>query len=111
MQRKGDIVRYTADELNQMHGSGQDLTDWEKVDATTEQELEASIAADPDDVHDEPDWSKAIRGLPAFDDRQPVSIDTDVLTWFKAKGAGYRERINDVLRAYIESQKAVTRQD
>jgi hypothetical protein len=57
-------VRYTAEQLDAMRRRGERRTDWAKVDATTEAELEANIAADPDDVHEAPDWSQDILGLP-----------------------------------------------
>ena len=47
-----------------MRRRGESCTDWTKVDAMTEAELDASIAADPDDVHETPDWSQAVLGLP-----------------------------------------------
>jgi uncharacterized protein (DUF4415 family) len=108
VRRRGDIVRYTAEEIDEMLRRGEDRTDWAKVDAMTEEELEASIAADPDDTHEEPDWSQAIMGLPPLPPaRKHISLrlDADVLDWFKATGKDYRARINDVLRAYVESCK------
>jgi uncharacterized protein (DUF4415 family) len=106
--RRGEIVRYTAEELEEMRRRGESRTDWAKVDAMTEEELEASIAADPDDIHEELDWSKAIKGLPPFPPAKKhvsLRIDADVLDWFKATGKGYQTRINHVLRAYVESRK------
>lgn len=47
-----------------MRANGEFRSDWDKVKRMTEAELEASIAADPDDVHEEPDWTQAIKGLP-----------------------------------------------
>ncbi|MBF0568546.1 MAG: hypothetical protein HQK95_06710 [Nitrospirae bacterium] len=47
MKKKENIVRYTAEELAAMCERGEDRTDWTKVDAMTEEELEASIAAEP----------------------------------------------------------------
>ena len=105
MTRKGDIVRYTAEELEAMRQRGEDQTDWAKVDAMTEEELEASIAADPDDVHEALDWSKAIKGLPPMKKHINIRIDGDVLDWFRGTGKGYQTRINNVLRAYLESRK------
>ena len=98
-------MRYTAEELDEMIRRGESKTDWAKVDAMTEEELEASIAADPDDVHEELDWSKAIKGLPPFKKHINIRIDEDVLDWFKATGRGYQTRMNNVLRAYVESRK------
>ncbi len=53
MQKSKGIVRYTADELDEMLRRGKDRTDWARVDALTEEELEAAID------HDEGtfDWS------------------------------------------------------
>jgi len=45
------------------------------------------------------------RGLKVVGPKELVSlrIDTDVLKWFKASGAGYQTRINAVLRAYKDA--------
>ena len=43
MQNGERIVRYTADELDEMLRRGESQTDWARVDAMTEEELEASI--------------------------------------------------------------------
>ena len=65
-------------------------TDWAKVDAMTEEELEASIAADPDDTHEELDWSKVIKGLPPLPPAKKhisLRIDADV-------AASHQSRLN-----------------
>jgi uncharacterized protein (DUF4415 family) len=105
MVRKGNLVRYTAEEIDEMIQRGEDRTDWARVDATTEAELEASIAADPDDTHEEPDWSKGFAGLPPMKRHINIRVDSDVLDWFKGTGRGYQTRMNNVLRAYVESRK------
>lgn len=77
-------------------------TDWARVDAITEEELERAIASDPDS---DPavDWSKA-----QFIVRKPkesvhLRVDPDVLAWFRKQGRGYLTRMNAVLRAYMEA--------
>jgi hypothetical protein len=42
MRRKGNFVRYTADELQKLKSE----TDWAKVDATTREEIEQQAQAD-----------------------------------------------------------------
>ena len=112
MQRNGDIVRYTAEELDEMLRRGESRTDWARVDAMTEEELEASIAADPDDVHEELDWDNAIIGLPPLGSQTPVPIDDDLIHWFKMEsGDTHQARINDVLRAYVEKRRAEIARD
>jgi uncharacterized protein (DUF4415 family) len=32
-------------------------------------------------------------------------LDAEVLDWFKAQGRGYQERINSLLRAYMEAKR------
>ena len=71
----------------------------------TEAELEASIAADPDDVHEPPDWGQAILGLPPRKEHINLRVDADVVAWFRQTGRGYQTRMNNVLRAFVESCK------
>jgi uncharacterized protein (DUF4415 family) len=75
----------------------------------TEDELEASIAADPDDVHEPIDWSRTVKGIPPRKRDIHMRIDEDVLDWFRQAGRGYQTRINDVLRAFMESRKRASR--
>jgi len=105
MKKRGDIVSYTGKELKAMIRRGESLTDWDRVKAMTEAELEASIAADPDDIHEELDWTKAIMGLPPRKKDIHIRIDSDVLYWFKQTGEGYQTRMNNVLRAFFESRQ------
>ena len=79
MTKRDDTVRFSAEQLETMRRRGESRTDWARVDAMTEAELEASIAADPDDVHEVPDWSQAIPGLPPRKEHINIRIDTDVL--------------------------------
>jgi uncharacterized protein (DUF4415 family) len=105
MAKKRDIERYSAEDLEAKRRRGESRTDWAKVDAVTENGLEASIAANPDDVHEEPDWSQAVKGLRPRKEHINIRIDADVLDWFRNKGRGYQTRINNVLRAFVESRR------
>lgn len=44
MKKKGDIARYTPEEISAMLARGESRTDWAAVKAMTAEELEASIA-------------------------------------------------------------------
>ena len=54
-------------------------------------------------------FAKAIvrKGLKSQTGRQQVILylDTDVLDWFKGLGKGYRTRISELLRAYMEAHR------
>ena len=103
---KEHIKTATIDQIRRMKGR----SDWKRVDAMTEKELEAAIAADPDSDLDV-DWSKAFWGkvedLPVFHEKEKISVrlDKDVLDWFRKYGRGYQTRLNAVLRSYVESHQ------
>jgi uncharacterized protein (DUF4415 family) len=88
MSKKNDIVRSTAKQIKGKIARGEDRTDWRKAHAVTGKKLEASILAGPDDVHGEPDWTRATIGVPVPKDHINIRIDHDVLEWFKANGKG-----------------------
>ena len=50
MRKKDNTVRYTADELAAMRQRGETRSDWAKAAAITQEEIEAQIAADPDEA-------------------------------------------------------------
>jgi uncharacterized protein (DUF4415 family) len=108
MRKKSDTVRYTAKQIKAKIARGEDRTDWRKANATTGKKLEASIRADVDDVHGEPDWTLAIMGVPAPKDHINIRIDHDVLEWFRASGRGYQTLMNNVLRAFVQSRREPT---
>ena len=80
-------------------------TDWARVDALTDGEIEAAVRNDPDAVPLDIDWSEAVHVMPT--NKKPISIrvDEDVLDFFKAEGAGYQRRINAVLRSYMQQKR------
>ncbi len=82
-------------------------TDWARVDALTDAEIEAAIAADPDaaPILDAEFWKNAVLVPPPA--KQPVSLrlDPDVLDFFRESGRGYQTRINTVLRAYMNQAR------
>lgn len=80
-------------------------TDWVKLDAMSDDEINAAAEADPDarPMNDD-EWARAIVEKPAKV-QVGMRLDADVLDWFKQRGAGYQTRINAVLRRYIEAQR------
>jgi uncharacterized protein (DUF4415 family) len=81
-------------------------SDWARVDAMTDAEIDASIADDPDwaefrDI----DWSKAVLVTPPKKKAISIRLDEDVLDFFKGGGSGYQRRINAILRSYMQGRK------
>lgn len=98
------IVRYTLAEIREKRASGElkSETDWARVDAKTDEEIERDIASDPDWQHDlDPDWENAVLIVPPSKTPISIRLDDDVLAFFKEGGAGYQKRINAVLRSYM----------
>ena len=105
MQKKNGTVRYTAEQVKAKVARGEDQTDWRKANKIRGKKLEASIRADVDDIHGEPDWTQAIIGIPAPKEHINIRIDHDVLEWFRANGKGYQTLMNNVLRAFVQSRR------
>ena len=81
-------------------------TDFKRIDALTDAEIDEAIRSDPDAAPslDDEWFRKAKIVMP--ERRVPVSLrlEREVLEWFKRQGRGYQSRIQAVLRAYMKSQ-------
>jgi len=79
-------------------------TDWKRVRATKDKAIAVSAE------HPEAEMKHIVRGI-VRRGLKPVApkasvalrLDADVLSWFKAQGAGYQTRINAVLRAFKDA--------
>ena len=90
----------------------EDRSDWARVGALTDEEIDRAIADDPDaaPVLDEAFW----RNAEILDPRHAKStitmrVDDDVIDFFKRGGAGYQSRMNAVLRAYVYARRERSR--
>ena len=100
-------------------------TNWDRLDAATDEDITKGIAADPDaapELTDE-DFKRArpasevlpqvvdayrrSRGRQKAPTKVAVSIrlSPDVVEYFKAQGQGWQTRINEVLEEYIVSRQ------
>ena len=66
----------------------------------SDEELETSIAADPDEAGMVIDWDNATVEMPQPTALLNMRVDRDVLDFFRKTGKGYQTRINAVLRSY-----------
>jgi uncharacterized protein (DUF4415 family) len=115
VRKIGNIVRYTAEEIDAMIARGESQTDWARVMAKTEQELAADMASDPgwDGVPDNwMDHAHKASGWPVMprDDKRQVTVrlDADVLDYFKRQGGDWQTRMNAVLRGFVERELQAT---
>jgi len=83
-------------------------TDWERLRAMSDEEVEANALSDPDNPPATPEQLAGAAVVTPEDREQvPVSLrlDPDVIDFFKAQGCGYQSRINAVLRDYVQGQR------
>ena len=102
---ENNIKRYTMDELRERAQRGESRTDFARVDAMTEAELEQAIASDPDWADVPENWyeqAEAVMPQP----KVPVSIrlDANLVEYFRGTGRGWQTRVNSILRAYKEAK-------
>jgi uncharacterized protein (DUF4415 family) len=109
--KKGNIVRYSAEEIDAMLARGESKTDWARVMAKTEEELAADVASDPDWNDVPEDWvSRAhlatglMRGRHENKRQVTMRFDADILDYFKSQGRGWQSRMNAVLRGFVERE-------
>jgi len=97
------------------------ITDWERIDKLTDEDIRRAIAEDPDAAPELTEemiaamrpaeelfpelvatW-RARRGKQKRPTKVPVSIrlDPDVVEYFRSTGEGWQSRINEVLVEYV----------
>jgi uncharacterized protein (DUF4415 family) len=88
-----------------MRARGESKSDWARAAAMTHAEIEASIAADPDEAGMVVDWTRASVDMPHPKAVLNMRVDRDVLNFFRRGGRGYQTKINAVLRSYVEQMR------
>jgi len=104
---EASITRISAQDALRRIERGESLTDWARVRAISEEEVEAAAAADPEWQDVDPDWvEKAEPVRPAKKRRLTLTLDEDVVDWFRSRDRHYHSRMNAILRAYMERHRA-----
>ena len=97
-----NTIRRSADQLRPGD------SDWERVDALTDQDIEAAIAEDRDAAPAlTAEWFEAAEFIMPAKTATSMRIDSDVMDWFKSQGRGWQTRMNAVLRAYARAHGGV----
>ena len=104
MLKNTNTVRYSAVQIAAKIAAGEDRTDWDKLARSTAAEIDGQAAADGDLLPE--GWEQStIMGLPPRKEPINLRIDADILDWFRQSGKGYQTRMNNVLRAFVESRR------
>jgi uncharacterized protein (DUF4415 family) len=101
---KEKITRITLSEALTRRGK----TDWKRVDALTDAEIEAAIASDPDAAPTlDAEWFRnATLVIPEPKTAISLRVDQEVLAWFRDRGRGWQTQMNAVLRKYAAAHGA-----
>jgi uncharacterized protein (DUF4415 family) len=94
------IVRYTRDNLPK-----DNQTDWARVDAMTDEEIEEAARSDPDAQLTDADYWKNAVPVDGRNNRSRLNIDPDILHWFQNQGKDYRERMSAILKSHAETRR------
>ena len=77
-------------------------TDWARIDAMTDDEIDTSDIPPLTDAF----FQRAKVRLPKRMITVSVVVDAEVLEWFQAQGVDYEQRMQAALRIYAEAHKA-----
>ena len=106
MKSDDDIMGHSeADLRNKAAKEGR--SDLARIDALVPDEIERAAAEQLEEDGLHPGWVTAVKVIPARNKRAlSLRLDADVFDWFRDAGPGYQSRINDVLRAYVQHERA-----
>ena len=104
MRKNENIARFSADKIRRKIARSGSKTDWKRVDAMSQAEVERLSGKDEGPLAAE--WESTVMvGLPPAKQDIHIRLDGDILDWFKARGRGYQTRINAVLRAFVQTRQ------
>ena len=89
------LVRMTLEEAKRISSK----TDWDRVDAMTDEEIEKAIKEDTDSVPElTEEWFKNAQWVRERKESIPVYLDHSVAEFLKHRGANYHFWLNEMLK-------------
>lgn len=79
-------------------------TNWAKIDAMREEEIERLADEDDQALGVEWDTEHIMVVMPERKEHINLRLDAEIVRFFRKQGPGYQTRINAVLRAYMNAQ-------
>lgn len=98
------IVSYTREEIDAMLRRGEGRTDWARLDAMRDEDIDTSDIPDLDASF----WENARMVLPTAVAARTVTLDDDISAWFHHQGDDWRAKVNAVLRDYCHTHTGET---
>jgi uncharacterized protein (DUF4415 family) len=91
--------------MNAQDLKGKSETDWERVDALADEEIDTSDIPPLDEAF----FERAELRLPGKTVPVTLDVDADVLEWFRAQGEEFQKRVNAALRIYADAHREQSR--
>ncbi|GCL57545.1 BrnA antitoxin family protein [Microcystis aeruginosa] len=87
--------------MNENHMNNTSETNWEKVDALTEEEIDTSdIPPLTEEFFSKSRWWKPVEKVNVL-----VQVDPETLAWFQSQGEDCEQKMSAALRIYAEAHK------
>ena len=96
-----NIVTYTREELDAMRQRGEDQTDWKRLAAMKDEDIDCSDIPELDDDF----WANAKVVMPKTKEHISIKVDREVLDYFRKDGPGYQTRMNAVLKSFVAAHQ------
>jgi uncharacterized protein (DUF4415 family) len=77
------------------------MTDWKHIDTMKDEDIDLSDIPELNDDF----FREAELVVPQKQSPITISLDRDVLEWFRSRGKEYQALINAILRAYMKTQR------
>lgn len=87
--------------MNGQNLNKQSKTDWARIDAMTDDDIDTSDIPELDDDF----FASAELRMPKNTTPVMLSVDSDVLEWFEDQGAEFQYKINAALRIYADAHR------
>jgi len=92
--------------MNKKFTSSSSETDWQRLDAMNDEDIDLSDCPEVTlEMFAQAVVKKASPPAKTAEVKVTLSMDSDVLEWFKSQGRGYQTQINQLLRAYMEAHR------
>lgn len=90
--------------MNKQNTLKESQTDWARIDAMSDEDIDLS---DIPEITEEM-WAKAVwrKGSTPTNPQETLTVDRDVIEFFKTRERDYPAKINQLLRAYMEAEQS-----
>ena len=87
--------------MNDQNSKAESRTDWARIDAMTDDEIDTSDIPELDDEF----FANAKLWVPKKRRSVTLNVENDVLEWFEEQGPNFQYRMSDALKEYADTHR------